>query len=327
LTKGDESREADIPFGTAAVATLQRLAGQLMENLPGTLGGEDIEALHDMRVASRRLRAALRIFKPAFPKKPHLTVESKVKSITGALGTVRDSDVLIEFLQKYAIETGSDIRWLIDHEHCKRETARVAMTESLIGVTGADFMDGISALLASASLTSDEYMDASTVSFCMQAQEMALPRIEDLLDLSVAIGHPENAVGLHSMRIGAKRLRYTIEPFAPYWGRPLAEKITVVKSVQEYLGQIHDLDVWTERLRTYASEDIFAPHITELSKMISDLQASRADAYAQLFNLWEQLIATSFFDSLLAVLTDVPEKNLTIPGGSDRGREQHHRRK
>ena len=66
-----------------------------------TVNGTDIEALHDMRVASRRVQAVLKIFRGAFPKKKFKHEYSEIRGLIRALGEVRDYDVFIERLEKF----------------------------------------------------------------------------------------------------------------------------------------------------------------------------------------------------------------------------------
>jgi CHAD domain-containing protein len=66
------------------------------------LAVENIEALHDMRVATRRLRAALEVFAPCFPREPYRRALADVKRLADALGERRDRDVQIEWLERYA---------------------------------------------------------------------------------------------------------------------------------------------------------------------------------------------------------------------------------
>ena len=66
----------------------------------GTLEGSDIEALHDMRVASRRVQAVLKIFRGVFPKKKYKTEYAEIRSLIRALGEVRDYDVFIDKTEK-----------------------------------------------------------------------------------------------------------------------------------------------------------------------------------------------------------------------------------
>lgn len=84
---------------------------------------DDIEALHDMRVATRRLRAALEVFAPCFPVKRQRKALKRVKALADALGERRDRDVAIEFLTEFADEApeadGAAIKALI--ERLRRE--------------------------------------------------------------------------------------------------------------------------------------------------------------------------------------------------------------
>ena len=73
-------------------------AGEVFEHAGGVLDVEDIEPLHDMRVASRRLRAALEVFRPCFPRKRYKRALKGVKALADALGERRDRDVSIAFL-------------------------------------------------------------------------------------------------------------------------------------------------------------------------------------------------------------------------------------
>lgn len=83
----------------------ERLAAML-SHADAVRKAEDIEALHDMRVASRRLRAALSLFQDAFPARPFRRFDADIKAVTDALGEARDLDVMIEALEK--IETAMD---------------------------------------------------------------------------------------------------------------------------------------------------------------------------------------------------------------------------
>ena len=83
-------------------------AGVLLNNLhalesefEGVRKGEDIEAIHRMRVASRRLRAALPLFGPVISAKKHTEWSRHIGQLTKALGAARDSDVQIDHLDEY----------------------------------------------------------------------------------------------------------------------------------------------------------------------------------------------------------------------------------
>ena len=104
---------------------------QMMSYKDGAKEGRDIECVHDMRVTSRRLRAAMDNFADCFPQKSFRKHYKKVKAITRTMGAVRDLDVLILRFQKtlgtLSEAEQADIRELILHLQREREKARKPM--------------------------------------------------------------------------------------------------------------------------------------------------------------------------------------------------------
>jgi CHAD domain-containing protein len=90
------------PFAMAAARVVRLRAGELFDHAAGVLDTADIERVHDMRVASRRLRAVLEIFEPCFPRADFKTVLRDVKALADALGERRDPDVHIEAMERFA---------------------------------------------------------------------------------------------------------------------------------------------------------------------------------------------------------------------------------
>src|SRR4051812_15263422 len=88
------------PFRDAAAATVETRADEVFEHSADVLDTGDIERVHDMRVATRRLRAALEVYAAAFPKKPHKAALREVKALADTLGERRDPDVHIEELER-----------------------------------------------------------------------------------------------------------------------------------------------------------------------------------------------------------------------------------
>jgi CHAD domain-containing protein len=89
------------PYRTAAARIVRVRARELFEHADGVLDTRDIERVHDMRVASRRLRAVLEIFEPCFPKAEFKGVLKDVKQLADALGERRDPDVHIDALNTF----------------------------------------------------------------------------------------------------------------------------------------------------------------------------------------------------------------------------------
>jgi CHAD domain-containing protein len=92
---------AEVPYAEAAAKIVSVRAAELTEQARGVLDTGDIERVHDMRVATRRLRAALEIFEPCFPTEPFGDALREVKRLADALGERRDRDVAIATLHAF----------------------------------------------------------------------------------------------------------------------------------------------------------------------------------------------------------------------------------
>ena len=90
------------PYRVAAARIVSTRARELFEQAEGVLDISDIERVHDMRVASRRLRAVMEIFAPCFPPDLFKACLKDVKRIADALGERRDPDVHIDAMTAFA---------------------------------------------------------------------------------------------------------------------------------------------------------------------------------------------------------------------------------
>src|ERR1700754_3902935 len=117
--------------------------GAVWKAVPVAIAGEDIEGVHDVRVASRRLRAAMDVAVECFPDGWYKPLHNLAKEITGALGEVRDRDVLIEHLtaEREQAATGDrpGIDRLIARVTRERDEARVEMERFLKGLHERNF--------------------------------------------------------------------------------------------------------------------------------------------------------------------------------------------
>ena len=92
----------DEPYRRAAARIVRVRTKELFDHAEGVLDTSDIERVHDMRVASRRLRAVLEIFAPCFPQSEFKGVLKDVKQLADALGERRDPDVHIDALKTFS---------------------------------------------------------------------------------------------------------------------------------------------------------------------------------------------------------------------------------
>ena len=142
MSKNDAHFGPKTAFRDAAARVLTERLDALMTHEAGTRTGTDPEELHDMRVASRRLRAAMEAFAVCYRGKKFTRVVKETKELTDALGGVRDSDVLLTRMEAYAATVPPDerpaIATFIARIRAGRETHRTTMLHALddLAVTG-----------------------------------------------------------------------------------------------------------------------------------------------------------------------------------------------
>ena len=141
-------------FREAAVRTVAVRADEVFEHAENVLDTSDIERVHDMRVATRRLRAALEIFAPCFPKAEHRKVLKEVKRLADALGERRDPDVAIESFERVraalAPADRSGIGSLIDELRARQAGANATLAEAIEHARRAGLHERLVALTAGA---------------------------------------------------------------------------------------------------------------------------------------------------------------------------------
>lgn len=122
---------ADETFAVAAARVITVRAGELTEHSAGVLDVGEIERVHDLRVATRRLRAALELFRPCFAKREFKVALKEVKTLADALGERRDRDVTIAELGRLAEGMDPDeqlgVLSLVDHLRGEQSEANLAL--------------------------------------------------------------------------------------------------------------------------------------------------------------------------------------------------------
>jgi CHAD domain-containing protein len=144
----------DLPYAEAAVRTVELRAQELFDHAEGVLDTDDIERVHDMRVATRRLRAVLEIYEPCFERKPFRGVLRDVKALADALGERRDPDVelaaLTAFQSAVAKVDGPGVELFAQLVRAEQEAGNVALAAALQEAESSDLRGRLQALVASA---------------------------------------------------------------------------------------------------------------------------------------------------------------------------------
>jgi CHAD domain-containing protein len=130
-------------YATAAAKIIEVRLAELIEHSQGLLDTGDIERVHDMRVATRRLRAVLEIFRPCFPRGELKAALRQVKALADALGERRDRDVAIAALGDIAGSMTAQDRAGIGSLIAKLEVERVEANRELARIASADRLASI----------------------------------------------------------------------------------------------------------------------------------------------------------------------------------------
>jgi CHAD domain-containing protein len=149
----------ELSFREAAGLTVSVRAREVFERAEGVLDVSDIERVHDMRVATRRLRAVLEIFAKCFPRDEHRAALRDVKALADALGERRDRDVAIDSLERTAAALSAEDRAGIEHLirtlRAEQQAANTALARCIASYEEAGLEERLVALAASAGVATE----------------------------------------------------------------------------------------------------------------------------------------------------------------------------
>lgn len=249
------------PHDTAREAARQVLARQLdrlRRNEPGTRAGEDPEALHDMRVATRRLRAAARIFEASLPARLRRGLRGELRWLARLLGPVRDLDVQRAKLESFAAAAPAESRAALDclRDHLAGERAR-RRDEMIAGLDAVRYsrllqrLDGFCSVCPSRRAR-DPAAREPIAGAGRRAIRKAFRRLTRRGERTGAVPRAED---LHALRIRAKRLRYLLEFLQELTGEPGRRLVKRLTRLQDLLGGFHDAVVAADVARAFVEKN------------------------------------------------------------------------
>jgi CHAD domain-containing protein len=295
--------------------------GEMYDLRAAALNREDSEGVHDMRVASRRLRSALKDFADFTGGKG--VAQKRLREVAGVLGEVRDEDVAIAALEKVRAQAGAEvlagIAQLMDERSARRESAREKLKDILAETPLAElqqkFLARLDRHVATGKNAGKRRRATRAGSFRQTGREVVMARLAGLQELSDSLHHPFDVGPLHRMRIAAKRLRYAMELFAPCWGGRLSTYAREVSEMQTALGELHDCDIWIEELgaRLDRQRDEAAPETAsqvQLRKaavwLLHHFTKERGKHFRRALTRRDKWETTGFYERLVALLDEAP---------------------
>lgn len=275
---------------------------------------KDIEFIHRMRVASRRIRSCLPLFEECFPPKKYRQWRKEIRNITRALREARDADVQIAFLKTYtetlneeSLRPGAQ-RFLLRLRQ-RRERTQPRVIKAIDGLLESGVVENMEKSCRKMRKGSCN-ADVNSLEIYEKAIVLITSRLDEIFVHEASVYIPENIKEHHAMRIAVKRLRYTMEAFSSLYEGELENQIAVCKKLQDMLGDLHDCDVWMDYLpqfmvdeRAYSldyfghddSFGFFEPGLLHLQQYLRERRCATYEEFAAYWkniqeqNIWNNL--------------------------------------
>jgi len=230
----------------------------------------DENEVHDLRVASRRLREGLTLFSPCFPRKKIAKLSKQVRNVTGMLGNLRNTDEASLFFSDLSAEETSLCRHEVDQLlrvlSDERQQAHQKLENDLKKPGPGQLRNEFSAIRSRPNLFKNRRVDPF-ISFMVFAGEALMERADKLDELLPRAVHGTDIAAQHQLRIAVKKMRYRLEIIAPIFKNGCDELRAALKNYQDVLGKLHDVDVFGEMVRERISD---GPGREELLLVMAD---------------------------------------------------------
>ncbi|MEO5952198.1 MAG: CHAD domain-containing protein, partial [Chloroflexia bacterium] len=218
----------------------------MLDNEEGSRLGEDLMSVHDMRVATRRMRAAMRVFGPYLQSKRASDVNDGLRDTARALGEVRDLDVLIENADKFRESLASDqqtgLPSMIEEWRVRRWKLRKALVKLLDSREYSKLKRDMEPFVDEEVEPPDETEGAQPYQVRHVVGSVVMARYEGVRAFEALRDEP-TITQIHALRIVGKYFRYSLEFFRDVLSKDAAAMIKDVTKLQDNLGELHDADV------------------------------------------------------------------------------------
>ena len=295
---------ADDHLAEAGRKVLRFHLARMLAREAGTREGRDAEELHAMRVATRRQRAAWRVFGTAFDPARTKRHRVRLREVAADLGAVRDLDVLAEALEAYRAgltpKESAALEPLITSWHHRRDAARVVLIHELDSKRYAKWTEEYAAFVQAEGAgthavgpTEPHRVRDSMPSRIWAAYEV-VRGYEPVMRWA-------DVTTLHDLRIAAKWLRYTLEFVREALGPEAGPVIEKVVALQDHLGWLHDADVAAGLARAFLVEhagDLDEAESAAIGRYLMDRERELARLRKTVGTPWRGVASLAFRRSL-----------------------------
>ncbi|MBN2256788.1 MAG: CHAD domain-containing protein [Anaerolineaceae bacterium] len=219
------------------------------KEIPGVIQSRDLEYVHRIRVASRRFARAIEIFETCYPSKRVKNWLKDILQTTRILGQARDLDIQAHCVKEYLQnrsekDTRSGVKRLQLRIVQRRLHIQSILLEELDRLEKRKTLQKIDNHCCKLKRNNGEAVPIDSGSLYEFGHAAILTPMDEFLSYDEFVDQIEAVKELHAMRIAAKMLRYTMECFTSLYTDGLTGYLSIMHTIQDHLGLIHDCDVW-----------------------------------------------------------------------------------
>ena len=315
------------PLCLCGARTARKYLQGLRVAMEGVRRAEDSACVHDMRVASRRLRSTLPLLAVCLSRQTCERWRKQLRRLTRASGEARNTDVQIACVQRFLDQAASaqerpGVERLLLRLQQQRQALQGSVLEALERFVASRLPEEMGPRLTQ---LAHAYLDcgADTPGHYVYRQtgQAIRTRLQALQAYAPYVQQPECSTELHAMRSAAKRLRYTMQACTPLYPDALDEPVRTARTIQTMLGDIHDCDVWMHDLPQFLAAErdralaYFgqAEPLTSLIPGILALQDNRqqyrTQRYQEFVAFWNQVQEQGVWERLQQTLEAAPTES------------------
>jgi triphosphatase len=288
------------PFAVAGRKAMWPHVSRMLEREDALRDPSQTDALKRYRVATRRLRAALRVFRDAYPNRETKALRGALANLAGAVGTVRDLDVRLEEVDRWAAERGETVVAALAPLRAalasQRRAAAAALGRKLEAKAHQRLLADLVAFVTEGDAArglDDGVPDRMTRD---RAASAIWTRYEEVRAY-VSVVRWADLPTLHGLRVEAKRLRYTIEFLGPVLGPDRDWLIERLVALQDHLGALNDATLAVTAIRAFLSERHAGLAPEERAATITylaDRERERNRLRRSVGRAWRPVVSTTF---------------------------------
>ncbi len=273
---------------------------------------EDVEYVHQLRIATRRAEAALETFGPYLPRRRAQWLAKKLRKVRRAAGAARDLDVLKLHLDAELHGERSPAVALLEGRAAElRRSAQPAIVEISLKLRRKRFPRRMEKLLARIPLAGDS-ANAAAPTFHDAARDQLLRVVDNFY--AAAAADLSDPVQMHLFRIAAKQLRYGMEIFAGALGDSLRrESYARVEQLQQHLGEVNDHVTFRAQCQSWLDQSTDAEERQLLERLLERQTAAWRLSLEAFHRCWTPQCSGELKAQLLGEFAENSESRGTDP--------------